>query len=324
MAIERDTRRYACIHDLNNYFKKKDLLGGLTDLEQQQLRKNIGIIDYSGEGGQSKPIEVTYATLKDNITKKSLVTGARYIITDFQTIYSSNTLNPSGKKVTWGTSTSDNPSPVWRLIVTAITNSILDPRVIIDDINMKDWVVEYNSDEEVLEDGVKTKGKITFIKDSNNNSAFYDFKNIKFRRTSDDLSSTNLQISQGDFFTFSDIVNGVIIDSSTLHNTKHNQLKQGCYNNIFIGDTYNNILEPDCTNNSFFGGGHDNIIKWNSVNNIFNEPVCYTSGSIYNKIFLIGDTSLSTSITKTIQKVNEATIISFLDPITYAYQIIII
>nr|DAK03710.1 MAG TPA: hypothetical protein [Bacteriophage sp.] len=52
--------------------------------------------------------------------------------------------------------------------------------------------------------------------------------------------------------------------------------------------------------------------------------MCYTSGSIYNKIFLIGDTSLSTSITKTIQKVNEATIISFLDPITYAYQIIII
>ena len=52
MAIERDTRRYACIHDLNNYFKKKDLLGGLTELEQEQLRKNIGIIDYGGEGGQ--------------------------------------------------------------------------------------------------------------------------------------------------------------------------------------------------------------------------------------------------------------------------------
>ena len=45
MAIERDTRRYACIHDLNNYFKKKDLLGGLTDLEQEQLRKNIGILE---------------------------------------------------------------------------------------------------------------------------------------------------------------------------------------------------------------------------------------------------------------------------------------
>ena len=90
MAIERDTRRYACIHDLNNYFKKKDLLGGLTELEQEQLRKNIGIIDYGGEGGQAKPLEVTYTLLNDYISKNSLITGARYVITDFQTIYSSN------------------------------------------------------------------------------------------------------------------------------------------------------------------------------------------------------------------------------------------
>ena len=137
MAIERDTRRYACIHDLNNYFKKKDLLGGLTELEQEQLRKNIGIIDYGGEGGecgQAKPLEVTYTLLNDYISKNSLITGARYVITDFQTIYSSNVTNNSGQKVTWGTEDSTNPSPVWKLIVTAITNNRLDPRVVIDDI----------------------------------------------------------------------------------------------------------------------------------------------------------------------------------------------
>jgi hypothetical protein len=43
--------RFACTSDLNAYFKKKDLLGGLTSLEQAQLRANIGIIDYTGEGG---------------------------------------------------------------------------------------------------------------------------------------------------------------------------------------------------------------------------------------------------------------------------------
>ena len=44
--------------------------------------------------------------------------------------------------------------------------------------------------------------------------------------------------------------------------------------------------------------------------------------SIYNKTILEGDTTLSTAISKTVHKVNEATIVSFLDPITYAYQII--
>lgn len=324
MAIERDTRRYACIHDLNNYFKKKDLLGGLTELEQQQLRKNIGIVDYTGEGGQSAPLEVSYAVLNDSINKKSLTTGARYVITDFQTIYSSNVTNAAGKRVTWGTDTSANPSQVWRLIVTAITKDRLDPRVVIDNDKMKGWVVEYNPDKEILEDGVATKGKITYMQDNNYNSAYYDFKNIKFRRTSAELEDSNLTIgtAYGDFYTFSDLTNGVITDSSELHNTKHNELKQECTNNIFLGDTYNNIIEAECKGNTFIRGCHDTILKWNSVNNIFNENVCYMEGSLYNKVFPIGDTSLSMTITKTIHKVNDATIISFLDPITYAYQII--
>ena len=96
------------------------------------------------------------------------------------------------------------------------------------------------------------------------------------------------------------------------------------FNNVFLGDTYNNIIETDCSNNTFIKGCHDTTLKWNSVNNIFYEPVCYTEGSIYNKTFKTGDTSLAMTITKTIQKVNEATIISYLDPITYAYQVIIV
>jgi hypothetical protein len=53
------------------------------------------------------------------ITKSNLITGARYIITDFQTIYSSNVLDSNGKKITWGKDV--NPSSVYKLIVTAIT-----------------------------------------------------------------------------------------------------------------------------------------------------------------------------------------------------------
>lgn len=324
MAIERDSRRYACIHDLNNYFKKKELLGGLTELEQQQLRKNIGIVDYTGEGGQSAPLELTYAVFNDTIKEKGLVTGARYIITDYQTIYSSNVTNSSGQKVTWGTTNSTNPSPIWKLIVTAITKERTDPRIVIDDPKMKDWVIEYDPTQTVLEDGITDKGRITYMRDHNDNSACYDFKNIRFRRTAEELEDSNLSLgaAYGDFFTFSDLTSGVITDSSELHNTKHNELKQGCTNNIFLGDTYNNVLEADCKGNTFLRGCHDTTLRWNSVGNMFNENVCYMEGSLYNKIFPIGDTSMSMTITKTIHKVNEATIISFLDPMTYAYQII--
>lgn len=314
------TTRWACLSDLNNYFKKKDLLSGLTELEQKQLRLNIGVTDYTGEGGQPAPLEVTYAVLTDTITRNELITGARYLISDFQTIYTSNVTNTLGQKVTWGTTI--NPSPIWGLIVTAVSNNRLDPRVIINDTI--GWVIEYDVTQETLEDGVNTKGKITYLRDNHFNSAYYDFKNIKFRRTSTELNNTNLNIgaAYGDFYTFSDITDGIITDSSELHNTKHNRLDQGCTNNIFLGDTYDNILEADCNGNTFLRGCHDTTLKWNSVNNMFNENVCYMNGSLYNKVFSIGDTSLSMTITKTIHKVNDTTIISFLDPITYAYQII--
>lgn len=312
--------RYACLHDLNNYFKKKDLLGGLTELEQNQLRKNIGVSESTG--GSTKPIEMTYEAFNDAINSKSLSTGTRYIIKDFQTIYSSNVYNASGQRITWGLLT--NPSPIQSLVVTAVYENRVDPRVTILDDKTKGWVIEYDPTKEILEDGISTKGKITFLQDTNDNSAYYDFKNIKFRRTSDELQNThiNLGTAYGDFYTFSIIEKGIIKDNSNTYNIKHNILKSNCTNNIFFGDTFNNILEAECVGNTFIRGCHDSTIRWGSVNNMFNENVCYLEGSLYNKVFPIGNTDLSMTITKTIHKVNEATIISFLDPMTYAYQII--
>jgi hypothetical protein len=45
-----------------------------------------------------------------------------------------------------------------------------------------EWTVEYNVNSEVLPDTTKTKGKITYLKDDNNNSAYYDFKNVRYIR----------------------------------------------------------------------------------------------------------------------------------------------
>lgn len=312
--------RWACLSDLSAYFKKKDLLGGLTTLEQAQIRANIGIIDYTGEGGQDSPIELNYAQFWDKYSSSQLVTGASYVITDFQTIYSTNILNNAGQNVSWGYTI--NPSQVWRLYVRALSKNEIDRRVT---IAGKSWEVEYDPTRKVLSDGTTTKGQITFLWDDNGNSAFYDFKNIKFQWSKEKLQEAGIQTNQDlALYTFSNIENGEVKDSSEFSNTKFNILGEGCINNIFIGDTYYNILEPECSNNIFAKGAHDCLIKWNTVNNRFNEPVTYLTGSIYSKNFDTGNTVLSTAISKTVHKVNDATIVSFLDPITYAYQVVII
>ena len=312
--------RYACLSDLSNYFKKKDLLSGLTSLEQAQLRKNIGIIDYTGEGGQDAPIELNYAQFWTLYSSSQLVTGASYAITDFQTIYSSNTINNAGQKVSWGGTV--NPSQVWKLYIRALSKNQIDRRVT---IAGKSWEVEYDPTRQTLPDGVTTKGKITFMWDDNGNSAFYDFKNIRYNWTKQKLQEAGIYTNKDlALYTFSNIEGGEVTDSSEFSNTKFNIIGEGCSNNIFIGDTYYNVLEPECTNNIFAKGAHDCIIKWNTTNNRFNEPVTYLTGSIYFKNFETGNTVLSTAISKTIHKVNDATIVSFLDPITYAYQVVIV
>lgn len=294
------SNRWACIHDLNNYFKKKDLLGGLTEPEKAQLRSNIGVFDNFGEdGGQ---VEVTASTLNTMVNKKALVPGARYKVTDFQTIYTSN------NNETWGVD--KNPSQKYELILVANTEERLDPRATI--VGHENWYVEYDITPKVLSDGTVTKGTITFLRDENDNSAYYDFKNIKFRR------------NNTDYYTFSEIVNGVVKDSSCLHNTKYNTLGKDCYNNVFLGDTYNNIMQQGCVNNTFWKGCHNSIIGWESTNNTFYEAVRFVSGSMFNKLFKVGDTTLSTTITKTVHKVNDVDIVSFLDPITYSHQVLII
>lgn len=312
--------RFACVSDLSSYFKKKDLLVGLTTLEQAQVRQNLGIIDYTGEGGQDAPITLNYAQFWNKYYTKSLVTGASYLITDFQTIYSSNVSNNAGQKITWGLDI--NPSQVWQLYVRALSKEEIDRRVT---IAGKTWEVEYDPTRETLPDGITTKGKITFLADNNGNAAFYDFKNIRYNWSVNKLAEAGINASSDlALYTFSNIESGQVTDSSEFENTKFNVIGKGCANNIFIGDTYYNIMEPDCQNNIFAKGAHDCLIKWNTVNNRFNEPVCYLTGSIYHKQFETGNTVLSTSISKTIHKVNEATIVSFLDPITYTYQVVIV
>ena len=86
--------------DLEGYFKKRDLLGGLSKDEQRWVRDNLGIINYVGEGGQLAPLEITHEALLLMVANNQIIVGGRYIITDFRTIYSSEVLSTNGLKIT--------------------------------------------------------------------------------------------------------------------------------------------------------------------------------------------------------------------------------
>ena len=324
MALPKN--RYACMSDLQAYFKKMDLLGGLTIPEQEELRKNIGIgkVGEEGEAGQLKPLRITYEELWEKVTTNTIATGARYIITDFKSIYPFGVI-VNNVEITGGLGIAQTPlSPTYELLVTGIDKNKLDSRAY---IVGKNWEIEYDVTKRILEDGVTTKGRITWLRDRNGNSAFYDFKSIKFRRTKDSLRLTTINIPDNyiDLYTFSTISNDwIVTDSSETSLIEYNELKLNCWNNVFLGITANNIFEPEFRRNTFIYGCKDSHFLWQTTDNLFNEEVRYLTGALNNWVFNIGNTEIATSITKTIHKVNDKTIVSFLDPITYSHQIIIL
>jgi len=313
--MEERSKDFVTRQELNNYFKKSDYLSGLTSLEQLQLRKNVGILNYTNSQGDTNCVSITYAALYQLYLGNSLSVGAKYLITDYQTIYQSNVL-VSGVYQTW----TGNSYP---LIVTASSNATIEPFVTI--TTHPKWTVKYDITKSTFADSSTNKGTITYLKDENNNSAFYDFKSIKNRRTVAQLASSNLvSASDLDLYTFS-VVSGTTVSDNSSNSTVHsNEIKENCANNIFIGDTYNNVFETGCQGNTFLNGCHDSIIGWDSTNNFFNETVCYTTGAINAFTMAVGNTTFSSAITKQICKVDDATIVSYLDPTTYTYQVIIL
>lgn len=298
--------RWACTDDLKNYFRIRDLLGGLTEPQKRQLRENIGVS--TGEGGQSVPLSITYSTLKSIISQNQLTTGARYLITDFQTIYSNK------ENVTWGTDQSDYPSEKYTLIVTAISDNKLDPRIVI--LEHPEWTVEYDVNSEILPDTTTTKGKITYLKDDNNNSAYYDFKNIRYIR--------QYQGNSVAFFTFSSISDGVVSDYSNNDLVHDNEICENSYDNVFIGVTYYNKFNPNCYGNTFFKGCHDTSLDWESINNTFYEPVIFVKGVIANRTIPSGEDLLSDPCTKILYNVDGNVLMVNFDKDTYAQQITLI
>ena len=319
-----DCNRHVCLKDLENYLKKAEYLGGYTPVEQRQVRKNIGAIgetDLASHITETKFIPLTHAELVDLIKDNKLGIGQVYAITDFQTIYESNVQNNVGQYITWGLD--NNPSEVCTIMTIALSaNTLLNRVVIVSEKypNSYKWIVEYDYEPEVLQDGVSTKGKITYLKDTNNNIAYYDFKNVKSRRSRDQLKELGINITNNylDLYTFN---TQDFNEASETYNVYNNHLGSGSNNNVFIGnDCYNNVFEDGFRNNTFVSSCHNNQFQFDTYNNVFKYPVIYLTGS-FNNLKVINNDYTSMDVNKQISKINRSYVISYLDSDTLTLQV---
>ena len=186
--MEGFDNRHVCMSDLKKYLKRNDYLSGYTAIELALVRQNRGVTSSSGSQDNDY-IEGSYSEIEQIVLANQLVVGNKYIINDFQSIYISNTDDIWGGEI--------NPSSLYKIVLTAISENQFDIRVNVISEKYKNsskWIVEYMFDSELLKNSIKTKGRITYLRDEYNNSAYYDFKNIKFRRTQSELQKVGITI----------------------------------------------------------------------------------------------------------------------------------
>lgn len=310
--MECNEYRHVCFKDLENYFKKDEYLGGLTEDEQALIRKNIGISDSILEDSDYRIIQGTYDEIKQLADTSQLRIGNIYIITDFRTIYQCD------DKVL-GTNDSEYPSQLYKVILTPISDHSFNTNVILSSnencSNISKWEVQYDITQETI-GAIKTKGKITFLRDQNNNYAYYDFKNIRFKRTVEELEKGATTYTQDTYFYTFD--NGGK-DASEGTNCKNNHLESGCYNTIFIsGEAQNNSFQADCHNNTFFKDCLNSNFQYGTCNNYFTVDVIQTRGVVHDRTI---STIVDLQVPKEFNSLNGIQIVIYIDAQTETYQV---
>ena len=263
--------RHVCLKDLENYIKRDEYFSDFSDEEKAIIKKNLGITT-SGEFSEYDPIVhlLTYDTVLQLKESEELKVGHVYVIQDFQTIYSDGSNCVMKGKTYW-------------LFLHPTSNATFDPRVGIfcpedSNNNCSKWTVEYDIARNEVATGEYNKGTITYLKDQNNNEAFYDFKNIKFKKTLDELKDFPKTYTKDTYFyTFDN--DG--LDGSE-HGWKNNRLGKGAIRNIFLNDTENTSIESDCHDNVFAGGCINSRFGYGTFKNIFKDTVYNCIGVLNN------------------------------------------
>ena len=267
--------RHVCFKDLENYWRKDEYFDNLSSGEIIKIKKNLDLLD------STKQVVGTYDEIKAISDAEDLNISSTYVITDFQTIYES-----SGD--VFGLGNGETSSKVYSIYLTPINNKQFSKDVqVAENGEAKSWIVRYDFEQKTLRDKngdeIKTKGTITYLQDQNNNSAYYDFKNVKVRKhlNSSDYSS----LTKDDeylLYTFNEFDGEKFIDCSDDMRIVNNTFEKNCANNIFLNTTCNNHFSGGFKNNIFFGTCENNKFDWNTSDNIFKCNITHTQGSVQN------------------------------------------
>ena len=255
------------------------------------------------------PIEVTYSEFYNLITNNQLITGFRYAIIDFQTVYDQMDFDAGGNLKSSLTTKTGAIEEIWvlalapdRIASTAYSKTYPNDRI------QYDWT--YNT---TLVNGSQAKGRISERIDEWNNRTDYDHRVIKFIRY-DDGSGNYVQINDsgrtakeyltfgdnygsggiiydnwlGDFYSIGQLIgqeygNNVFNGSMVVSNKTSTLFSS----NTFSGDVYSNTFSGDVSLNTFSGYVTDNTFSGNVQNNTFSGEVAFNtfSGYVRNNTF---------------------------------------
>ena len=304
--------RHVCYKDLKNYIERDKYFSDFTKEEIELIQKNLGIVNNQDQSYNPTVIIGTYDEIYNQASISNLKIGYKYVSKDFRSIYSDEDGNICG---------TDNfmPSKEYTMFLTPSSTSTFDKRVQIvnGDLSMANpinWIVEYDIRKKIFSNGTTNKGTITYLKDTNNNSAYYDFKNIKFKKRLEDLNKGATTYNEDTYlYTFD---NGGNDASNSI--CKNNHLEYGAYRNVFLGNTQNVTLSADCHDNIFFKNCENCNFDYGTYNNYFKDNVIRCSGSVHEKEL---DSITSNNYPKRFDILEDREVMVYLDPHTQTYQL---
>ena len=307
-----DEFRHVCLKDLENYIKRDQYFSDFTKEEIALIQKNLGIQTNDDIDKDYNPTIVTgtHAGIYNEASVSNLKVGYIYVIKDFRSIY----LDESGEVC----GTEDHiPSKEYWIFLTPNSTSTFDKRVKIAQVGgtnaCSNWTVEYDITPVTFSDRTTSKGTITFLKDNNNNYAYYDFKNIKFKKTLEELKNGASTYTANTYlYTFD---NGGADASETI--CKNNHLEVGAYRNVFLGNTQNVTLAADCHDNIFFRNCENCTFDYGTYGNYFQDNVVRCKGSVHQKTL---GTVTSWSCPKQFDVLDDKEVMVYLDSQTQTYQ----
>lgn len=243
MKCVPNLNRHVTFKDLQNYFRKSEYFGDLTDDEKALVRENLGLSAGSIFSG-------TYNEILQMAKKEFLDLGATYIITDFRSIYETE------DEQIFGTEDSEYPSTEYILILHPNSKSTFSPNVGIYNEADEKLIAEYDITPVVFNDASTSRGTITYLRDENRVEANYDFKNIRWARqgeyylTFNDEPASNVSLNGNN--------NVFLMGAENVNLTGSNNTFYGKVSNC-SGVLEGKDIEEDCLNKQFMKLGEDQV-----------------------------------------------------------------